>query len=100
MWAYFLRFRLKLTRQQAALACHQGRCDEDVARVAAIPAVARQLRNIDDETLRAELRETGGWDDNELHDRQTNVHRIVWIAAGSINEETAVSRHGPGGRGY
>ncbi len=89
MWAYFLRFRLKLTKQQSALAYHQGRCDEDVARVVAIPAVACQLRNIDDETLRAELRETGGWDDDELHDRQANEHRIVWIAAGNINEEIA-----------
>ncbi len=38
------------------------------------------------DALRAELREYGAWDDEQLADDAANWDRIVWIAAGDILE--------------
>lgn len=37
--------------------------------------------------IRAELRESGAWDNDELADDDANWQRLIWIAAGNINDE-------------
>jgi len=51
------------------------------------PKIRRQLRKIGPDAIRAELAEYGAWDDAELSDDAENRERIVWIAAGNIQEE-------------
>lgn len=89
MWFTGSYIELKLTKEQAHTASHQGQCDDDVDYVSRIPAVARQLAKIDPATLRAELKGYGAWDEEELADHDQNLQRLVWIAAGDIVEELA-----------
>jgi hypothetical protein len=88
MWATFERFEIQMTKAQALSASHQGRCDEDVDALLQLPKIKRQLKKISDSDLSDELREYGAWDETELADRAANEHRIIWIAAGNIREET------------
>lgn len=87
MYAYFNRFEIQMTRQQAKSASHPGTCDSDVRDLLNDPKILRRLDKIDPEKIAAELREYGAWDDAELQDRQANRERIIWIAAGNITEE-------------
>ena len=92
MHAYFNRFVLDLTKAQALSASHQGSCDEDVAKLVSLPAIARQLRKVPDEALISELSEYGAWDEIELQDRVENERRIVWITACDIKDEVCYGR--------
>jgi hypothetical protein len=92
MLALFNRFELEMTRAQAESASHPGQCDDDVAALVKHPKIARQLRKLDRDKLRAELKEYGAWDDEQLADDAQNLQRIVWIAAGNIVEELAQKR--------
>ena len=87
MYATFHRFEIKMTLKQARNASHSGACDDDVSALVKVPAIARQLREIPDDALAAELREYGAWDDAQLADLAANDERIVWIAAGNISNE-------------
>lgn len=42
---------------------------------------------IDADGIRAELKECGAWDDDELADDDENRARFLWIAAGHASEE-------------
>lgn len=86
MYAQFNRFEIKMTKAQAASADHQGKCDDDVAALLELPAIKRQFKKIDPALIAAELREYGAWDEVELKDESQNRARILWIAAGDINE--------------
>lgn len=76
-----------MTLDQAHSASHQGECDDDVEALVLVPKIARQLKKIAPDKIRAELRECGAWDKVELADDEQNMRRIVWIAAGNIVEE-------------
>lgn len=89
MIALFERFSIVMTRAQAESVSHPGPCDEDVAFLSRRPSIARQLRALDAEALRAELAEYGAWDAEELADHEENGRRIVWIAGCNIREELA-----------
>lgn len=80
------RIEIAMTREQAESASHQGQCDDDVFALSKVPAIAEQLAKIDPEILKAELREYGAWEDNELTDHDTNLQRILWLLAGDIVE--------------
>ena len=54
--------------------------------VCLVPAIARQLRAIDPALLREELGGYGAWDETELADHAQNLQRLVWLAAGDIND--------------
>lgn len=82
------RIEIQMTLAQAQSASHQGRCDDDVTALMGEPKIARQLAKIPADILRDELREYGAWEDDELTDHDTNLLRILWIAAGDIVEET------------
>jgi len=81
------RIELRILRKQAEACSHQGPCDDDVEALSKEPAIAEQLEAIDPEILRCELREYGAWDDKELADHEQNLQRVLWIAAGDINED-------------
>lgn len=89
MYATFNRFEIKLTKAQAAMAAHQGQCDQDVFELSQIPAVRRQLAKLEPAAVRAELSEYGAWDAEELADHAENLQRILWLAAGDIMEPRA-----------
>ena len=73
-----------MTRAQAESCSHSGRCDDDVAALSQVPAIARQLKKIDPATLRDELSEYGAWDAAELADHGQNLQRFLWLMAGDI----------------
>jgi hypothetical protein len=85
--ATFDHFDIVMSRDDAHAAHHQGRCDDDVAALAAEKYIAAQLEVIGADAIRAELRRWGAWDDAELADDEQNRQRIVWLAAGNITEE-------------
>lgn len=66
---------------------HSGPCDDDVERARLLPEVQAELSKIDPEGLRKELKEYGCWTDQQLADHNTNLDRILWIAAGNIMDE-------------
>lgn len=78
------RIELQMTKRQAQSASHSGSCDEGVLALSDEPKIARQLAKIDPQTLAAELKEYGAWDDEDLADHEQNLQRILWIAAGDI----------------
>jgi len=80
------RIELQMTMEQAESASHSGECDDDVAELAKVPAIAEQLTKIDPALLSAELKEYGAWDDEERADHDQNLQRILWLAAGDITE--------------
>lgn len=82
------RINLQITRAQAASASHQGQCDADVLALSKVPVIARQLRKLDPKLVAEELRGYGAWDETELTDHQQNLQRLLWLAAGDIQERT------------
>lgn len=85
------QIELQLTKAQAKQGSHQGKCDDDIADLRKVPSISRQLDKIDPTLLIEELREYGGWEDDELADHDTNLARILWIACGDIVEELAAT---------
>lgn len=92
-WASFNRFELRLSGACVAACSHSGQCDADVAHYA--PEVRAQIKadgfaNAPTaDKIRAELKEYGAWDAEELADDEANFARLVWIAAGNIAEDDA-----------
>ena len=81
--AFFNRFILELP-SEAVLDCHhQGACDEDVL------FWSNKITRPDEitkEKLKSELKEYGAWDKDELENDDDNWKRLIWIAAGNIQE--------------
>ena len=86
--ALFDRFEISMTVEDAKQGSHQDQCDADVAELCKLPHIKEQLDKISDEDLVAELSEYGAWEEDDLKDRTANEHRIIWIAAGNINDTT------------
>ncbi len=82
--AYFDRFAIDMPQEAARDCSHSGACDEDVEHWADLVTRPAECTP---EALRAELREYGAWGSEELADDEANWRRIVWIAAGNINDE-------------
>ncbi len=87
MFAQFNRFEIQLTKEQAQIGYHQGQCDEDITYLLKNPKISRQFKKIDKDSIRAELKEYGAWDEKELEDDAQNQNRIVWLAAANIKEQ-------------
>ncbi len=87
MRSHFNRFTLILTKAQALGASNQGQCDNAVRALSEVPSVARQLRLLRPEDVRAELAECGAWNAEELEDAAQNLRRILWIASMNIRDE-------------
>ncbi len=87
------RIELDIPLRVARIGYHQGQCDEDVEWIMrSEPKVGRQLRKVDPQVLRDELRGYGAWDDEELKDHQVNLTRLLWLACGDIVEEACSGR--------
>lgn len=85
--AQFNYFEIELPEDVVGMCHHSGPCDDDVDQCIELPEVAAELAKIDPVKLAKELREYGAWDDNELADHQENLKRILWLAAGNIQDE-------------
>lgn len=77
------RIGLNITKKQALMGCHSGECDGDIAYLRSTPSIARQLKKIDPEVLKQELKEYSDWD---VSDHDTNLSRILWLLCGDIVE--------------
>lgn len=67
---------------QCVIDCyHSGACDRDV-----YCWVDKLDLEIDPAALISALMEYGAWEDRDLEDHDENVARIVWIAAGDLQE--------------
>ena len=82
--AFFNRFSLDLPDECVIDCAHQGPCDEDVE-FWFLKLDTSQFPSAD--AIRAELRECGAWDKDELIDNDANLRRLIWIAAGQIRDE-------------
>lgn len=84
--AYFNWFTIELPLDAVIDCSHQGDCAEDVEYWT--PRI-----NIDasPEQIRAELKEYGAWDADELADDEANRQRIVWFAACDLHESLKAS---------
>lgn len=86
MQALFNRFIITLTKRQAESISGAGEQEENVKWLLNVPAIKRQLNRINANDIRAELKEYGAWDSNELQDSNQNLQRILWIAGGNIKD--------------
>lgn len=84
--AHFERFSVHLPDRCVVECSASGSVDEAVAFCASMC----DLDEATPDAIRAELKEYGAWDDDELSDDEMNRHRIVWIAAGNIRDKEAV----------
>lgn len=86
-WATFNRFEIQLPEAAVEQCHHSGSCDSDVEFWVEDPDVVAEFDKIGPEVLREELREYGAWDEDELADDGDNRRRILWLAAGNIQDE-------------
>jgi len=77
---------ISLTKQDAAKMIHAGQCDADVLLAMKKPYIKKQLDALPVDKLALELREYGAWDEIQLQDHNANLMRILWIAAGDIQD--------------
>lgn len=82
------RIFLEMTLEDAESVSHSGQCDDDVKALSERQDIADQLSAIDPADLRAELKEYGAWDADELADHSQNLQRILWLAGGNITDES------------
>ena len=87
MWASFNRFELNITKAQVLATWHPGAMDDDIAALAKVPGISRQLKKLDPEQVRAELAEYGAWNEEELQDHAQNLQRVLWIGVTDLWEE-------------
>lgn len=80
--AYFNRFEISLSDDCVEACSHSGSCDADVDFW-----FNKITIDASDKDIRAELKEYGAWDDEELKDNILNRKRILWLAAGNINDD-------------
>jgi hypothetical protein len=82
LYASFNRFEIGMPKEAVADMSASGRVDDSVAywenkiKIDASP-----------DDIRAELKEYGAWDKEDLEDDDANRRRILWIGAGNIKEE-------------
>lgn len=92
MFATFNRCEIQMTLAQARSVSGQGQQIDNVHVLLQAPNIVRQFKRIGcwaptPDTIRAELKEYGTWDDTQLADDDANRERIVWIAGCNIAEE-------------
>lgn len=85
--AFFDRFTLDLTRDDAFYGCHPGDCSESIETLRTAKYIAEQLSALDPADVRDELASYGAWDELELSDSDANLSRILWLACGQIFDD-------------
>lgn len=89
--AYFDNFTITMPDACVSECSHPGPCDEDVARWA--HTLADVLDEIDPDDIREELYNYGAWGKKDLNNGKENRKRILWIAAGNIQEHEYEQKH-------
>lgn len=87
--AYFNRFTIDMPDEAVPDCSHQGACDDDVAYWSERIRLAPEATP---ERIRAELKEYGAWDAEELADDAQNLQRIIWCAACNIKDEGSMDQ--------
>jgi len=87
MYTQFERFEIKMTLRQAKSVSHQGECLPDVLELLKNKEYIRQFKKIDSESIAAELKEYGAWNEEELKLHEENLKLITWIAGCNIIED-------------
>lgn len=78
---------IELPEDVVNLCYHMGDCSDDIERCMELPEVKAELAKLDPATLVKELSEYGAWNADQLADHTENLKRILWIAAGNIQDE-------------
>jgi len=78
------RIELEIPHHLAAIASHQGRCDESVRAVSERPVIKAQLDALDPKLVAECLKEYGAWSADELTDHPQNLQRLLWCACNDI----------------
>lgn len=81
--AYFNRFEVELPADCVADCSQPGPVDENVEYWA-----GQTPCHISADSIKAELKEYGAWNEDELSDNKANWRRIIWIASCNIKEES------------
>jgi hypothetical protein len=98
-WASFNHLEMRIPGQAVIDCAQSGSNDEAVSYWA--PIVKQQcekdrFHNMPTpESVRAELKEYGAWDEEELSDDAANWERLVWCACWNIAEEEKPDRSKP-----
>lgn len=78
---------IQLTKDQAESASVGGVDNESaIDDLLTNPEISSQFDDISDDALKSELEGYGAWDDEELSDREMNIKRVLWLAAGDISD--------------
>lgn len=77
------RLNLTLSEAEVSKGYHTGRCDDDIAELAAMPHIREQLDALGPQYIREALREWG-YEDEELDDPAVNRERLLWLACGDL----------------
>lgn len=80
------RINLEITRADAESGSHSGDCEADVRALMQEPYIQVQVEAWPIEDLRANLREYGAWDDDELADEDMCRVRTLWLLCGDAVE--------------
>ena len=81
------RMELSMSPEQAEMVPLAGDAEHGCCLLAKEKDIMLQLDKYTPEVLAACLREYGTWNDEELKDHKANILRILWLAAGDINEQ-------------
>lgn len=77
---------LNITKKIAGICSHSGQCDNDVISCLELPEIKKQFNKLSNDTMAKVLKEYGAWDDTDLKDKEANKMRLLWIAAGDIQD--------------
>lgn len=80
------RIEMNITKNDAHIGHHQGQCDDDVKFLSQKPYIKRQLKKLDPQAVKEELKGYGAWSDKELEDHNQNLQTILWLMCGDITE--------------
>ena len=86
IWEGNYGLSLRITKQQAFTGFHSGACDKDIASLSKLPVIKRQLKKLDPELLKKELKPYGEWNDEQLNNHADNLDRVLWLACADIVE--------------
>lgn len=88
-WYSGNHIELRISLDDAETASGPGDAEDAVNALRRKPYIEQQLERINPEYLKAELKECGAWDEDELADYDMNLTRFLWIACCDIHERAA-----------
>ena len=83
---------IEMTLEEAQSCSHQGQCGQDVAALLKKDHIKKQFAKFSAEQVKESLKESGGWEDEDLQDEETNQERALWFAACDIVENYKQSK--------